>query len=47
MSKINIDDIPFEGAELSDAELGEVSGGRMHVSWMIGGRPAEWEGTNN
>ncbi|GAA3442877.1 putative ATP-grasp target RiPP [Planomonospora venezuelensis] len=42
MTKINIDDIPFEGAELTDAELGEVSGGRQSVSWRIGGRPAEW-----
>ncbi|MFF5205575.1 putative ATP-grasp target RiPP [Streptosporangium sp. NPDC000396] len=43
MSKISIDDLPFEGAELSEAELGEVSGGRWSVSWYIKGRPAEWE----
>ncbi|MEU0521197.1 putative ATP-grasp target RiPP [Streptosporangium sp. NPDC006007] len=43
MSKINIDDIPFEGAELSEAELGEVSGGRMSVSWRNSkGQACEW-----
>ncbi|GIH76628.1 putative ATP-grasp target RiPP [Planobispora longispora] len=42
MSKFSIDDIPFEGAELTEAELGEVAGGRMSVSWKIGGKPAEW-----
>ncbi|MER5621330.1 putative ATP-grasp target RiPP [Streptosporangium sp. NPDC002544] len=28
MSKITIDDLPFEGAELTEAQLGEVAGGR-------------------
>ncbi|WP_326642446.1 putative ATP-grasp target RiPP [Streptosporangium sp. NBC_01755] len=43
MSKISIDDIPFEGAELSEAELGEVAGGRMTVSWRNSkGQASEW-----
>ncbi len=42
-SKISLEDLPFEGAELSEAELGEVNGGRWSVSWRIGGKPAEWE----
>ncbi|WP_083502483.1 putative ATP-grasp target RiPP [Sphaerimonospora mesophila] len=42
MSKISIEDIPFEGAELTEAELGEVNGGRATVSWYLKGKPAEW-----
>ncbi|MEV8635148.1 putative ATP-grasp target RiPP [Streptosporangium sp. NPDC051023] len=42
-SKISLEDLPFEGAELSEAELGEISGGRWHVTWYTKGRPAEWE----
>ncbi|MER5624915.1 hypothetical protein ABT061_28165 [Streptosporangium sp. NPDC002544] len=38
MSRINIDDIPFEGAELD-----EVAGGRMTVSWRNSkGQVGEW-----
>ncbi|GGK81111.1 hypothetical protein Sme01_44410 [Sphaerisporangium melleum] len=42
MSKISLEDLAFEGPELSDAELGEVAGGRMVVSWYLKGKPAEW-----
>ncbi|MER6173107.1 putative ATP-grasp target RiPP [Streptosporangium sp. NPDC001681] len=43
MSKITIDDLPFEGAELGEAELGEVSGGRpWSVSAWKKGLPCEW-----
>ncbi|MFC0860735.1 putative ATP-grasp target RiPP [Sphaerimonospora cavernae] len=54
MKKIGIDDLPFAGAELTEAELGDVSGGRppaddggmgpgWKVTWYRNGRPAEWE----
>ncbi|MEV0200028.1 putative ATP-grasp target RiPP [Nonomuraea sp. NPDC050691] len=46
MSKITIDDLPFEGAELTDAELGEVAGGakpQWQVSaWTLDDVPYEW-----
>ncbi|GAA3203200.1 hypothetical protein [Nonomuraea helvata] len=47
MPKISLNDLAVDGAELTDAELGDVTGGRMSVSWYVGGKPAEWEGTNN
>ncbi|MCW2882469.1 MAG: hypothetical protein JWQ95_6569 [Sphaerisporangium sp.] len=46
MSKITLENLAFEGPELTDAELGDIAGGQMHVSWYIGGRPAEWVGSN-
>lgn len=41
-NRIGLEDLALEGAELSEAELGEVSGGRWHVTWYIKGKPAEW-----
>ncbi|MET8049395.1 putative ATP-grasp target RiPP [Streptosporangium sp. NPDC005286] len=34
MSKITIDDLPFEGAELAEAQLGEVAGGQVG-RWVL------------
>ncbi|GAA0836566.1 putative ATP-grasp target RiPP [Streptosporangium amethystogenes subsp. fukuiense] len=43
MSKITIDDLPFEGAELTEAELGEVDGGqKWSVSAWKKNLPCEW-----
>ncbi|MCK2219352.1 putative ATP-grasp target RiPP [Actinomadura sp. ATCC 31491] len=46
MSKIKIDDLSFEGAELSQAELGEVAGGRrkewVASAWTLDDVPYEW-----
>ncbi|MEU8244937.1 putative ATP-grasp target RiPP [Nonomuraea sp. NPDC048916] len=46
MSKITIDDLPFEGAELTDAELGEVAGSRrkewVASAWTLDDVPYEW-----
>ncbi|MER5621331.1 putative ATP-grasp target RiPP [Streptosporangium sp. NPDC002544] len=42
MSKITIDDLPFEGAELTEAQLGEVAGGRWSVSAWKKDLPCEW-----
>ncbi|MER5645681.1 putative ATP-grasp target RiPP [Streptosporangium sp. NPDC002524] len=33
MSKFAIDDLPFEGTELAEAELGQVSGGMP--GWVL------------
>ncbi|WP_433349732.1 putative ATP-grasp target RiPP [Microtetraspora malaysiensis] len=49
MSKIKLDDLAFDGAELSEGDLGLVGGGRMpemKVTWYIGGKPAEWDIVN-
>jgi putative ATP-grasp target RiPP len=46
MSKISLNDLAIDGAELTDAQLGDVAGG-MTVTWYIGGRPAEWKVSNN
>ncbi|WP_171074962.1 hypothetical protein [Nonomuraea basaltis] len=42
MSKISLNDLAVDGAELTDAQLGDVAGGRMTVSWYIKGQAAEW-----
>ncbi|MFB4276397.1 MULTISPECIES: putative ATP-grasp target RiPP [unclassified Nonomuraea] len=46
MSKILIDDLPFEGAELTDAELGAVSGSARKEwqasAWTLNDVPYEW-----
>ncbi|MEV4113715.1 putative ATP-grasp target RiPP [Nonomuraea sp. NPDC049695] len=44
MSKITIDDLPFGGKELTDAELGEVAGGRRWEAsaWTLDDVPYEW-----
>lgn len=46
MSKITIDDLPFGGAELTDAELGQVSGSRQKEwvasAWTLDDVPYEW-----
>ncbi|MGI5284572.1 putative ATP-grasp target RiPP [Nonomuraea polychroma] len=42
MSKISLNDLAIDGAELTEAELGDVAGGRWVESWKIGGKPAEW-----
>ncbi|WP_372455608.1 putative ATP-grasp target RiPP [Sphaerisporangium fuscum] len=39
---MSLDDLAFDGAELTEAELGEVAGGRWSVSWTTGGKPSEW-----
>ncbi|MGI5491831.1 putative ATP-grasp target RiPP [Microtetraspora malaysiensis] len=49
MSKIKLDDLALDGAELSEGDLGLVGGGRMpemKVTWYIGGKPAEWDIVN-
>ncbi|WP_436760086.1 putative ATP-grasp target RiPP [Streptosporangium sp. V21-05] len=38
MSKFTIDDLPFEGAALTEAELGQVSGG-LPGGWVLTYRP--------
>ncbi|MGW0589332.1 putative ATP-grasp target RiPP [Streptosporangium sp. NPDC002607] len=47
MSKIKIDDLPFEGAELTEAQLGQVAGGLSMEIWQItgykNGKACEWE----
>jgi putative ATP-grasp target RiPP len=42
MSKISLNDLAIDGAELTDAQLGDVAGGGSEVSWRINGKPAEW-----
>ena len=46
MSKITIDDLPFAGAELTDAELGDVAGSRKKEwqasAWTLDDVPYEW-----
>ncbi|MEU9890645.1 putative ATP-grasp target RiPP [Sphaerisporangium sp. NPDC051011] len=48
MSKITIDDLPFEGAELGDAELVQVAGGARPEkhweasAWTLNDVPYEW-----
>jgi putative ATP-grasp target RiPP len=42
MSKISLNDLAIDGAELTDAQLGDVAGGSK-VTWYINGRPAEWK----
>lgn len=46
MSKISLNDLAIDGAELTDAQLGDVAGGAMVESWRINGKPAEWTVTN-
>ncbi|WP_171074238.1 hypothetical protein [Nonomuraea basaltis] len=43
MSKISLNDLAIDGAELTDAELGDVAGGRLTVCWTTGGKATEWQ----
>mgnify|MGYP006964479161 CR=1 FL=1 len=42
MQKIKIEELAFDGPELTEAELGQVNGSRYSVCWYQGGRPVEW-----
>lgn len=42
VQKIKIEELAFDGPELTEAELGQVNGSRYSVCWYQGGRPVEW-----
>jgi putative ATP-grasp target RiPP len=42
MSKISLDNLAVDGAELSEAELGQIAGGKWMATWSKDGKPTEW-----